>query len=221
MDKGEIIRGVPILAFPHTVFFPQIELEWAVKPGELGELFRAAYTNRSPIGIFRAKPATRDEGSLPCERVGTIGRVSDIAFSSDAVKVEFTGHYSAELLKLTLSEPLNLADVQRREMALEVDSIDDLMDLIHEALSIAEMLNPDVRGGELAIPPDDELEFLLEALVNSIASYLPSPTNLKQTWLEEAGLNKRYALLKEEIVRLSALDDLVSKAPMPKDPELN
>lgn len=220
MDIGEI-RGVPILAFPQTVFFPQTALDWAVRPGQLADMFQEAHASGAPIGIFRAKPANGDEGSLPCERIGTIGGVSELAREGGAINVTFFGHYCADILKLTPSEPLNMADVQRRAESLEVSSTDDLMVMIYEAESIFKKLNPYVRDSKLAIPPDDELQFLFAALVNSIAAYLPSPPNLKQAWLEEANLNERYALVKGEIVRLSALDDLVNKAPKCENPELN
>ncbi len=221
MDIGEITSGVPILAFPQTVFFPQTALDWALRPGTLADMFQEAHASGAPIGIFRARPATEGEGSLPCERIGTIGRISELERVGGAVNVTFFGHYCADILKLTPSDPLNLADVQRRAESLEFSGADALMKLIYEAELLVKKLNPYVRDRELAIPTDEELQFLFAALVNSIAAYLPSPPNLKQAWLEEANVNKRYALIKEEIMRLSALDDLVNKAPKCEDPGLN
>jgi|GEM_PF-1999812 len=213
---------LPFLALPETVFFPHTFVDLELRLPRHQELFHAAQSQRSPIGVFLAKRYVSNDEPEAHAMVGSFGRIVELTTSaSGSCSVALHGLYRARIRRVTRLRPYPTADITILTDHLHVTSpeqfrktLDDLVELVRRFKLIKERPN-------VTLPKPEKWREFFRTLVNSVAAFLPADAQRKQEWLSCDDLIERYELMRQEMVRLWKLNQVLSQVPPAENPNLN
>jgi Lon protease-like protein len=215
------IVNLPFLALPETVFFPHTFIDLDTASERHVELFRRAQKQGLHVGIFLAREVPLEGISPPYEQPGTFGRVASLETAAKGVKVTLHGEFRADVLRITRFQPIAEADLRVREDHLHFTSADEMRGILTDAIELVQRFKPVEARTRVSLPPEEKWAVLFTMLLNSIASFLPVRPAKKQEWLGTDDLLERYRKVREEMVRMWSLNQLMEQMPFTDDPRLN
>jgi len=214
--------NLPFLALPETVFFPHTFVDLELTLPHHQELFRTAQSQKLPVGVFLAKRYISEDEPEAYARLGSFGRVIELTTSaSGSSNVTLHGLYRARIKRVTRLRPYPMANITVLTDHLHVTSPEQFRKTLDDLVELVQRFKLTKERPVVTLPKPEKWREFFGTLVNAVAAFLPADANRKQEWLNRDDLIERYELMRQEMVRLWKLNQVLSQTPPVENPNLN
>ncbi len=214
--------NLPFLALPETVFFPHTFVDLELTLPHHKELFRSAQSQGLPVGVFLAKSYITEDEPETYARLGSFGRIIELTTSaSTSCNVTLHGLYRARIKRVTRLRPYPMANISVLTDHLHVASPEQFRKTLDDLVELVQRFKLTEKRQVVTLPKPEKWREFFSVLVNAVAAFLPADAHRKQEWLNQDDLIERYELIRQEMVRLWKLNQVLSRVPPAEDPNLN
>ncbi|RLC61246.1 MAG: hypothetical protein DRI48_10960 [Chloroflexi bacterium] len=214
--------NLPFLALPETVFFPHTFVDLELGLPHHQELFSSAQSQGLPVGVFLAKRYVSEAEPEPYARLGSFGRIVDITTSeSGTSSVTLHGLFRARIKRVVRLRPHPIADITVLTDHLHVTSTQQFRRTLADLVELVQRFKLTEERPVVTLPKPERWREFFGTLVNAVATFLPAEAHRKQEWLKKDDLIERYELMRQEMVKLWKLNQVLSQVPPADNPHLN